>query len=228
MSRAIDTRALPEGQLLIEIPETQRKQPRQARSIAMVEALKQAAVQILEDEGRDALSLSRLSEYSGVSVSSIYEYFPTLDSLISSIFDEYRKRQHAELLEDIRRLPDSSMLYDGLLLMLRTFLRLRRKQWLIDRVFSAKYLHYSELQRMDLVKPDSLPQAELTSALMQRFSTELAEQDAEKAMFLAYHALPALTRAVALERPLYLEQDDTAQMIARMLHALLCKPNTMP
>jgi AcrR family transcriptional regulator len=228
MSRTVDMHALPEGRLLIEIPETQRKQPRQARSIAMVEALKQAAVQILEGEGRDALSLSRLSEYSGVSVSSIYEYFPTLDSLISSIFDDYRKHQHAKLLEDIGNLPATSTLYDGLLLMLRTFLRLRRKQWLIDRVFSAKYLHYSELQRMDLVKPDSLPQSELTSALMQRFSTELAVQDAEKALFIAYHAIPALTRVVALERPEYLEQDDTAQMIARMLHALLCKPNTIP
>ncbi|EJM21054.1 transcriptional regulator [Pseudomonas sp. GM21] len=228
MSRTVDMHALPEGRLLIEIPETQRKQPRQARSIAMVEALKQAAVQILEDEGRDALSLSRLSEYSGVSVSSIYEYFPTLDSLISSIFDDYRKHQHAKLLEDIGNLPATSTLYDGLLLMLRTFLRLRRKQWLIDRVFSAKYLHYSELQRMDIVKPDSLPQSELTSALMQRFSTELAVQDAEKALFIAYHAIPALTRVVALERPEYLEQDDTAQMIARMLHALLCKPNTLP
>lgn len=228
MSRTVETRDLPQGQLLIEIPETQRKQPRQARSIAMVEALKQAAVQILEDEGRDALSLSRLSEYSGVSVSSIYEYFPTLDSLISSIFDDYRDRLHAELLDNIGNLPTTSTLYDGLLLMMRTFLRLRRKQWLIDRVFCAKYLHYSELQRMDIVKPDNLPQAELTSALMQRFSSELAVQDTEKALFIVYHGISALARVVALERPEYLEQDDTAQMIARMLHALLSKPHIMP
>ncbi|WP_160108217.1 TetR/AcrR family transcriptional regulator [Pseudomonas izuensis] len=228
MSSTSKTQALLQGRLLIEVPETQRKQPRQARSIAMVEALKQAAKQILESEGRDALTLSRVSEYSGVSVSSIYEYFPTLDSLTSSMFDDYRKHQHAELLEKIISLPTSSTLYDGLLLMLRTFLRLRRKQWLADQALNTKYLHYSELQRMDAVEPGNLPQAQLTSALMRRFPNELAVQDAEKALFIAYHAVPALIRVVALERPRYLEQDDTAEMIARMLYGLLGKQRTMP
>ena len=174
------------------------------------------------------MSLSQVSEYSGVSVSSIYDYIPTLDSLTSSVFDDYRKHQHAKLLETINSLPTSSTLYDGLLLMLHTFLRLRRKQWLADQALNIKYLHYSELQRMDAIEPGSLPQAKLTSALMKHFSTELAVQDAEKALFIAYHAIPALIRAVALEHPQYLEEDDTAEMIARMLHALLGKPRTMP
>lgn len=71
--------------VLVELPAKPRKRPKQARSVALVDALKLAGRDILEREGREALSIYRLSDYSGVAISSIYEYFPTIESLISAI-----------------------------------------------------------------------------------------------------------------------------------------------
>jgi AcrR family transcriptional regulator len=224
MSRTYRPIAVQPAILQIQLPAHQRKQPRQARSVAMVEALKRAASDILEADGREALSLHRLSEYAGVAFSSIYEYFPTLESLVSAIFDDFRDCQHRVLLERIAVLPSSSTLYDGLLLMLDSFLSIRRKQMQIDPCFNVKYVHYSELQRLELVKAD-MPASQATQALMERYARELRLENPQKAIFLVYHTLSALTRTMALERPEYLEEGSTAEMIARMLHALLVDPS---
>ena len=85
----------------VEIPAQPRKEPRQARSMALVTALKQTGRQILESEGRDALNALRLAEDSGVAISSIYEYFPTMEALIAAVFDDYRSEARSELFADI-------------------------------------------------------------------------------------------------------------------------------
>src|ERR1700742_2288720 len=81
----------PKPMLHLDPPGRPRKQPRQLRSVALVDALKEACRDILEKEGHGALSLHRVSEQAGVAVSSIYEYFPTLESLIAAIFYDFRR-----------------------------------------------------------------------------------------------------------------------------------------
>jgi AcrR family transcriptional regulator len=58
-------------------PDTnQRRAPAQARSKATVEAILEAAARIIRREGEDALTTNRIAEVAGVSVGSLYGYFP--------------------------------------------------------------------------------------------------------------------------------------------------------
>jgi AcrR family transcriptional regulator len=209
------------GLLQVEIPAQPRKEPRQARSIVLVSALKQTGRQILEKEGREALSALRLAEDSGVSISSIYEYFPTIEALIAAIFEDYRVEVRAELLAGIAALPATATLLDGILLTLRIGLAVHYKKTLFDPVFSVRSTHYDELVRLDLIKAKQLWSTSTTSALMSRFASEITQKDREKVEFLAYQTLLALPRAMLLERPGYLTDEDTPVLMARMLHALL-------
>jgi AcrR family transcriptional regulator len=209
------------GLLQVEIPAQPRKEPRQARSIVLVSALKQTGRQILEKEGREALSALRLAEDSGVSISSIYEYFPTIEALIAAIFEDYRVEVRAELLAGIAALPATATLLDGILLTLRIGLAVHYKKTLFDPVFSVRSTHYDELVRLDLIKAKQLWSTSTTSALMSRFASEITLKDREKVEFLAYQTLLALPRAMLLERPGYLTDEDTPVLMARMLHALL-------
>lgn len=217
-----------EGVFQVEIPAQPRKAPRQARSIALVSAVKQTALQILESEGRDALNAMRLAEDSGVAISSIYEYFPTMESLIAAIFDDYRNEARTGLYAGIMALPPEATLYDGILLALRAVLAAHHKKTLFDPVFSVRSTHYDELVRLDLVKSKSLLTTTASSALMNRFASEIRVKDLEKAEFLVYQTWSALPRAMLLERPCYLTDEDTPQLMARMLHALLTAPGDPP
>jgi AcrR family transcriptional regulator len=208
----------------VEIPAQPRKEPRQARSIALVTAVKQTGRQILESEGREALNAMRLAEDSGVAISSIYEYFPTMEALIAAIFDDYRAEARTELFADIMALPPEATLLDGILLALRAVLASHQKKSLFDPVFSVRSTHYDELVRLDVVKAKQLWPTTASSALMKRFASEIQVKDREKAEFLVYQTLTALPRAILLERPCYLTDDDTPKLMARMLHALLTGP----
>lgn len=212
--------------ILQKLPARPRKQPKQARSVALVDALKTAGWEILEREGREALSIYRLSDYSGVAISSIYEYFPTIESLIGAIFEDYRAEIRQQIIANIHELPASTTLYGGIEMVLRTGLAALHRWVRIDSQLSVKAAYYSELVRLEMVKPERFWISMVIPALVQRFSSEVQVSDRAKAGFLAYQAVTALPRALLIEQPAYLLEEDTVRMLARMLHALLTTTNT--
>ncbi|KWR88340.1 TetR/AcrR family transcriptional regulator [Cupriavidus sp. IDO] len=212
---------IPAETLQIEVPARPRKRPRQERSVLLVDALKEAGWQILEKEGRDALSLERLSVRAGVAVSSIYEYFPTMESLVVAIFDDFRAEARRRLVAELQALPPSTKLFDGIMLLLNTGIPMLHKWVQLDREMFVKSSQYDELVRLDLVKPDQYWTSMATDALMQRFPAEVLVRDRAKARFMVFHAILALPRAMALMRPDYLFEPDTKILLARMLHSLL-------
>lgn len=210
--------------LHVEMPAKPRKRPRQTRSIMLVDALKKTGREILEKEGREALSIHRLSADAGVAVSSIYEYFPKMESLIAAIFVDYRTEARGKLIEDIHALPPSAQLIDGIILALRAGIAVQYNWSLIDPEFSVKAAQYDELVRLDLVKPDNFWSSVATPALLARFSDEIVVRNLEKAQFLVLQTLLALPRAIVFEKPEYLGEPDTPLLLARMVHAVLTAP----
>ncbi len=73
-------------------PIATRKQPRQARSTRLVEDVLQAAIQVLASEGAQRFTMARVAERAGVSVGSLYQYFPNKASVLFRLqHDEWRQ-----------------------------------------------------------------------------------------------------------------------------------------
>jgi AcrR family transcriptional regulator len=84
-----------------------RRAPQQARSSTLVAAVLDAAVQVLEREGARRFTMARVAERAGVSVGSLYQYFPNKGAILFRLqSDEWR--QTSKLLRDI--LEDRTML----------------------------------------------------------------------------------------------------------------------
>lgn len=62
-----------------------KKSPRQARSKATVEAIIQASAQLLEEEGYAPLTTNGVAQRAGVSIGSVYEYFPGKDAIVAAV-----------------------------------------------------------------------------------------------------------------------------------------------
>jgi AcrR family transcriptional regulator len=87
---------------------TSRKKPKQARANDLVAAVLQAAVQVLAAEGAQRFTTTRVAERAGVSVGSIYQYFPNKASILFRLqSDEWRQTTEMlrRTLEDTRRPP---------------------------------------------------------------------------------------------------------------------------
>jgi AcrR family transcriptional regulator len=76
-----------------------RKSPRQERSRATVEAILQAATDILIRQGASRLTTNRIAERAGVNIASLYQYFPGKHAIIA----ELRRRHGAEARAAVRR-----------------------------------------------------------------------------------------------------------------------------
>jgi AcrR family transcriptional regulator len=70
-------------------PDKPRKKPLQARSNQTVEAIFDAAIQVLLDGGLGSLTTTRVAERAGVSVGSLYQYFPNKQSLMAAVLDRH-------------------------------------------------------------------------------------------------------------------------------------------
>jgi serine/threonine protein kinase/CheY-like chemotaxis protein/AcrR family transcriptional regulator len=66
-----------------------RKTPRQERGKETVRAILEAASRILETSGAATLTLRELARVSGVSVGSIYQYFPGKDAILVALLDAH-------------------------------------------------------------------------------------------------------------------------------------------
>ncbi|AYG66314.1 MULTISPECIES: TetR/AcrR family transcriptional regulator [unclassified Rhizobium] len=74
---------------------TPRKSPRQGRSIATVDAIFEATIQVLLSDGLFRLNTTRVARRAGVSVGTLYQYFPNKQALLFAVMD-----QHLAMLAD--------------------------------------------------------------------------------------------------------------------------------
>jgi AcrR family transcriptional regulator len=61
-----------------------RKTPMQARSTASVDAILQATIQVLTSVGKERLTTTRVALRAGVSVGTLYQYFPNKSALLQA------------------------------------------------------------------------------------------------------------------------------------------------
>jgi AcrR family transcriptional regulator len=66
-----------------------RKQPRQTRSRDTVQAILRAAAQVFAARGYAATTTNHIAARAGVSIGSLYEYFPGKDALLLALLEEH-------------------------------------------------------------------------------------------------------------------------------------------
>jgi AcrR family transcriptional regulator len=66
-----------------------RKSPVQARSAASVEAILKATIQVLLKIGKDRLTTTRVAARAGVSVGTLYQYFPNKSALLRAVLQRH-------------------------------------------------------------------------------------------------------------------------------------------
>jgi AcrR family transcriptional regulator len=74
-----------------------RKAPSQSRSEETVAAIVEAAAQVLEAEGFEGFNTNAVARRAGVSIGSIYQYFPGKDALTVALIQRETKRFYDDM-----------------------------------------------------------------------------------------------------------------------------------
>ncbi len=125
-----------------------RKAPQQARSVVTVDAIFEGAIQVLLAEGPARLTTTRVAERAGVSVGTLYQYFPNKQALLFAVLE-----RHVAMLADAVEAACGDHQGGAVEAMaeavVRAYLRAKARQLEVSR---ALYLIAVELDARDLVE----------------------------------------------------------------------------
>lgn len=76
---------------------SQRKKPQQIRSKAMVDKILSAAEKLLLEVGINNLSTNKIAKQAGISVGSLYQYFPNKESIVAQLADHHIEQMSNQL-----------------------------------------------------------------------------------------------------------------------------------
>lgn len=175
-----------------------RKQPQQARAQSTVHAILEATVQVLEREGPDAATTTRISEVAGVSVGTLYQYFSHRDA----IFDTLQEREFERaigLMQDVlsadnlARSPRETVTacVQGMLGLYRASPGMHRVLTMEGlRATKAHKLHSFDLRVIALVRH-----------FLAATGTPIRKKNVDAAAFVAFQSVRATMLASLLETP---------------------------
>src|ERR1700749_549265 len=103
-----------------------RKSPVQARSSASVEAILKATIQVLLKVGKESLTTTRVAARAGVSVGTLYQYFPNKSALLRAALQRHMDEIGA-VLDDVCRKQRGARLEDMATALVTAFLNAKMK-----------------------------------------------------------------------------------------------------
>lgn len=74
-----------------------RKMPKQQRSKETVDVILAATARVLVKEGFDRASTNRIADAAGVSIGSLYQYFPSKEALVAALVERHIETMSAAL-----------------------------------------------------------------------------------------------------------------------------------
>ena len=114
-----------------------RKTPRQERSREMVAAILDATARILVKHGYARMTTNSVAEKAGISVGSLYQYFPSRDALVAAV-----ARRHSEkvkiALEDLLAETKTDDLETGLTRMVRGIAEIHAADPVLSRILASE------------------------------------------------------------------------------------------
>jgi AcrR family transcriptional regulator len=198
-------------------PATLRKRPKQARSQVTVQAILTATTHILTEDGYDQLTTNRVAERAGVSIGSLYQYFPNKEALIFALA-EYHANEMVQLVQHhLEGLGDRSIL-EVLRQIIKAAMAAHAVNPRLHRVLHEQIPHSEVMQRLDEAKMENM----LRSFLEQRCD-QLQPQNLDLTAFMLERTIRAVIHGGMIDRPELLKTGELEQELMAMLTAYLVK-----
>ncbi|KDA03983.1 TetR/AcrR family transcriptional regulator [Hyphomonas oceanitis] len=200
--------------------EKTRRNPKQARAQATVDAILEATLHILETEGLSKLTTNHIAERAGVSIGTLYQYFSDRDAILASL----GKRQSDGIGERIHEIMHDPSEPDGIRKVVRALMHgvqgsAETRIVLSDALFRV----HGEAAIIDHSKA--------FSDIMQSHP-ELSFINRPESAFILTHAVVCLLRAAIAEPGLGLQsaslEDELVLLMESYLMALAVRAQNQP
>ncbi len=194
-----------------------RKKPKQERSQATVEAILTATAHILTESGYDRFNTNRVAELAGVSIGSLYQYFPNKEALILALAEQHALEMVALAQHHLEELEDCSI------------------SEVISRVIKAAFAAHAVNPRLHHVLHEQVPRSEvmrlvadakmegMLRSFLDKRRDQMKPQNIDLTVFIVGRTIESLTHRAVLDRSELLKNGELEQEITTLLLSYLVK-----
>ena len=200
-------------------PKRPRRTPRQDRAKEMVEAIVQAGLLVLREEGPERLTTKRIAERAGVAVGSLYQYFADKEDVLEAVFQQ----QHEEFWDAaVLAVPKLAALplERAVALIVDAGLERHRALYQMHPEF---YLDHSVRYTLSTFHPNGPDRATQWVAMILDCHRDELAMPSERAAFLLTRALGGVLVTSLRERPRYLSDPALRSDLLRMAMGLIAR-----
>lgn len=198
-------------------PVSLRKEPSQRRSKELVDIIVKATTRVLLKEGYEGCTTNRVAEVAGVSIGSVYQYFPNKESLVVRVMERHQEKLFAVMSEHLATLQNATLeraartLVRAMLDAHRVDPRLHRVlREQVPRIGALKDLH----ERYSAYEP-------MVTAWLEAHRDQLGPSEPAVATWMLIAAVDGVLGRVLVDRPGWLEQEQLAEELERLIVAYL-------
>jgi len=198
-----------------------RKLPKQERSQATVSAILIATTRILTEEGYDKFNTNRVAELAGVSVGSLYQYFPNKEALLYAL-GEHHANEMAQLAQHhLEDLGDRSIL-EVLQQIIKAVLAAYAVNPKLYRILHQQVPRSEEMQKLDDARIE-----QMLHAFLALHRDQLRPKNLDITVFIISRTIKALLYDAIADRPNLLRNGELEQEIMRMFSSYLISPKSL-
>jgi len=177
-----------------QVRTTPRKRPRQARSKTTVDAILGATARVLVKHGFDRLTTNAVADAAGVSIGSLYQYFPNKEALVAALIERHIEEMTAAVLAEIARVAELPI-GDAARCVVEMMIRAHAVEPELHRVLSEQVPRVGRLAR--LRELDAISHRAVAQLLEAR-RQELAIRDPDLAAFVLVCSIEAIVHQATL------------------------------
>ena len=192
---------------------TPRKQPSQERARATVDAILSATARLLVKEGYDRASTNKVALAAGVSIGSLYQYFPSKEALVAALIDRHSGQMMAAFEEQLAEASG---------LPLREAVPRVARAWVIahavdPRLHAVIHEQIPRVGRLSRVEQLEARAEALLSVYLEAHRGEIRPTDIEAASFLLVQLVEAATHKAVSSRGDLLEGDRLSRELSDVI-----------
>ena len=174
-----------------------RKLATQARAQATIDAILEATARILVKVGYDRASTNRIAAEAGVSVGSLYQYFPSKEALVAALVDRHVEEMFSVLREEAPRLF-SLPIETAFREVVRIMVAAHAVDPKLHKVLVEQVPRIGRMERVEAIERETTV---MLRAYLEARQHELVVKDLELASFIVVGMIEALTHGAVLTRP---------------------------
>jgi AcrR family transcriptional regulator len=171
-----------------------RKSAVQRRSRLTVNAIMEATARILIREGFDKASTNRIAEVAGVSVGSLYQYFPSKEAIVAALIDRHNSQVMQAVQGELAEAVNLPM-EQAVRKLVAVAVRAHRIDPKLHRVLAEQIPRVGRLEKVETFNRQNYA---LFEAYLERHREEVRVADLKLAAFVCVTSIEALTHTAVL------------------------------